>query len=167
MYTFPKTTTEIRRSGSKFFQQFQNEPKDSATRAALNQYDYESLGNNQFQRWLSLDDRLNELNNLVREVREQRDTIWDDDLREPLQVAKKIITICNPKSAVNVNKFGFESKPKTANNVPTERKVKNDAERLAANVNALREAKAVAQKPSAMISVTVNDLTKSTNPVGV
>jgi hypothetical protein len=164
MYIFPKSIAEIRKSITKFFIRYRNEPKDSVTRLALSSHDYAAL-DIRFQVWLSLDDRLNELNNLARETKEERDKVWDTELLAPLQVARKIVIICNPDSAVTINNFGFESKNNTTKEVPTERKVKNQAERLSINVNALKEAQALAQKPSAAISVTVNEVTKSTSLV--
>jgi hypothetical protein len=165
-YLFPKTISEIRKTGGKFFPRYKNEAKDSTTRLALSPHNYDAL-EVRFQELVTLDDRLNDLLNQVRETREQRDRIWETELREPLMVAKKIVTICNPDSVVAVNNFGFESKSNATKVVPTERMVKNQAERLAVNVNALKEAQAIAQNSSAAISVTVNDVTKSTNSVAV
>jgi hypothetical protein len=165
-YLFPKTFSEIRKTGGKFFPRYKNEPKDSTTRLALSPHNYDAL-EVRFQELVALDDRLIDLLNQVRETREQRDKIWETELLEPMKIALKTVLICNPDSAVTVNNFGFESKANSTKDVPTERKVKNLAERLSSNVNALKEAQAIAQKPSAAISVTVNDVTKSTIPVTV
>jgi hypothetical protein len=166
MFLFPRTISGLRKLGGKFFPRFKNEPKDSTTRLALTQYNYDAL-EVRFQVFVDLDDKLNELLNMVRETREQRDRILETELLTPLKVAQKIVMICNPDSAVTVNNFGFESKTTTVKEVPTARKIKNDAERLSANLNALQEAQAIAQKSMASISVTVNDVTKSSNSVAV
>jgi hypothetical protein len=164
MYLFPKTISDVRKTGGKFFPRYKNEPKDSITRLALSPHNYDAL-EVRFLDLVALDDKVNELLNQVREAREQRDRIWESELREPMKIAQKTVILCNPDSAVTVNNFGFESKANATKDVPTERKVKNQAERLAVNVNALKEAQALAQKPTAMVSVTVNEVTKSTIPV--
>jgi hypothetical protein len=43
IYLFPKTMSEIRKTGGKFFTHFRNEPKDSTTRLALSPHNYEAL----------------------------------------------------------------------------------------------------------------------------
>jgi hypothetical protein len=45
MFLFPKTSTEKKETLEMFFPSYNNEPKDSVNRLALNMHDYDSLGN--------------------------------------------------------------------------------------------------------------------------
>jgi hypothetical protein len=170
MYLFPKSSTEKKETIEMFFPCYNNEPKDSIIRLALDKHDYNSLGNNQAQAWLAADKQLNELNFLAKQAREEKDRLWED-LSPALMAAKQVLMVRYPKTESEINKFGFSSKTKSTKKVPTEKSVERDLKRAAANANVINEAKAIAdavkiakanvQRSSAMASLTVNEVTKT------
>jgi hypothetical protein len=165
MFLFPKSSTEKKETLEMFFPSYNNEPKDSVNRLALNMHDYDSLGNKQAQEWLAADSQLNELNILSKKLRETKDRLWDDDLAPALMAAKQVLMIRYPKSESELNKFGFASKTKSSKKMPTEKSVEKHLNRAAASANVINEAKAIAdavkeakanvKKSSAMASITV------------
>jgi hypothetical protein len=165
MFLFPKSSTQKKETLEMFFPSYNNEPKDSVNRLALNMHDYDSLGNKQAQEWLAADNQLNELNILSKKLRETKDRLWDDDLAPALMAAKQVLLIRYPKSESELNKFGFASKTKSSKKMPTEKSVEKHLQRAAANANVINEAKAIAdavkeakatvKKSSATASITV------------
>jgi hypothetical protein len=167
--SFPITNPEKRETIDTFFPRFNSDPKDSSIRLALNKHNYESLSNNQVRRFLSLDDKIIAMNLEIRLAREERDRIWEEELRNPLLDARKIVGIFNEKIPMANSFYGFPPKAKSAKKAPTEKTVENHLKRAAATANSLNEAKALAvamkeakanlQKSSSMASITVNDVT--------
>jgi hypothetical protein len=165
MYLFPKSSPEKKETIETFFPRFNNEPKDSITRLALNMYDYSSLGSKQAQEWLAAEKQLNEINILSKKLRETKDRLWEEDLAPALMAAKQVLVIRFPKSESDVNEFGFPSKSKSSKKMPTEKSIERDLSRATAKTNTLIEAKAIAdavkeakanvKKSSALASITV------------
>jgi phosphoribosylformylglycinamidine (FGAM) synthase PurS component len=168
--SFPITIPERRETIETFFPRFNSDPKDSSIRSALNKHDYESLSKNQVQKYLSLDDKIIAMNLEIRLAREERDRLWEEELRNPMVDARKIVAIFNEKNPMASIFYGFKPKAKSSKKAPTEKTVEKHLKRAAATANSISEAKALAvamkeakanvQKSSSMASVTVNDVTR-------
>jgi hypothetical protein len=163
--TFPTTSPEIKEAFEKFFAEYKLLGKDSAVRSLLSHYDFDSLEAKQFLEWVTLDKQLNDLLEAVRMIRDQKERIWINDLRPALLEAKQVVTFANKKNPMANNAFGFYTKNVTPKKPLSDKALENRAKRLASQLNANQEAKAVAKKSTAAISVTVNDVTKSTETV--
>jgi hypothetical protein len=163
--SFPVKNSEKRESIETFFPRFNSDSKDSSIRTALNKHDYESLGNNQAQKWLSLDDKIIVMTQEIRLAKEEKERIWENELRNPLLDARKIVGIFNESNPLANSAYGFTPKPKKVKKVLTEKTIAKHLQRAASTANALNEAKAIAeavkeakaniQKSSAMASITM------------
>jgi hypothetical protein len=168
--SFPVKPAEIRETCGKFFPRYKSDPKDTAVRILLPQYDFDAMADKHYPTWLELDSLLNELLEQVRIVRQQRDDVWETELRPGLVEARKIINFSNVKTPAVASLYGFPQKSKKVKKVATEKSIETDLKRAAAKTNALNEAKAFAtakkeakanvQKSAASASVTSNDSTR-------
>jgi hypothetical protein len=163
--SFPVKSAEIRETCGKFFPRYKSDPKESAVRILLPQYDFDAMADKHYPTWLELDSQLNELLENVRIVRQQRDDVWETELRPGLSEARKIINFSNAKTPAASSLYGFPQKSKTVKKVATEKSIENDLKRAEAKANSMNEAKALAiamkeakanlKKSSALASITV------------
>jgi hypothetical protein len=140
---FPYTPKEIRKTCVTFFLMMKNDVRALIVRNSLPQHDFDALAEERFAKWLELDDFINEMEKLVQYKREERDNIWNDNLRTPVMAAKNIITVLYPKSPMIWSLFGFLVKNIIKKGIPTQESVDKDLRRIEANVNAMNEAKAI------------------------
>jgi hypothetical protein len=163
--SFPVKPVEIRETCGKFFPRHKSDPKDSAVRILLPQYDFDAMADKHYPTWLELDNQLNELLEKTRIVRQQRDDVWETELRPGLSEARKVINFANAKTPAVSSLYGFPQKSKKVNKIATEKSMENDLKRAESKANAineakalaiaLKEAKATAKKSSATASITV------------
>jgi hypothetical protein len=163
--SFPVKPVEIRETCGKFFPRYKSDPKDSAVRILLPQFDFDAMADKHFPTWLELDNQLIELLEKTRIVRQQRDDVWETELRPGLAEARKIINFSNTKTPAVASLYGFPQKSKKVKQVATEKSMENDLKRAESKANsineakalatAMKEAKAIAKKSSAMASITV------------
>jgi hypothetical protein len=168
--SFPTKNSEIRENLDTFFPCFNSDAMDASIRAALNKHDYASLGKNQVQRYTTLDDKIIAMTLEIRLAKEERERLWEEELRNPMMDAKKIVAVFNESNPLANSAYGFPPKAKKVKKVLTEKTLERDLKRAATTANAVNEAKAIAvamkeakanvQKSSVMASITVNDVTR-------
>jgi hypothetical protein len=159
-FSFPTSNADILVAGEKLFSRV-NEDGDACPTRILTQYDFPSLGKNQFTNWKNLNKLIIDSDESLRLMREQRDRIWITELRPAFLAAKKVIVGAYIHTPIVVGTYGFAPTLNPAKRLTAEESIGVDVKRLAVKMNALEESKAVAQKSTTAVSLSFNDVTKS------
>jgi hypothetical protein len=157
----PKSSSEIKETCEKFKNRIKNDPKDSSVCRLLADTAYEATLEMYYPQWLALDTQAIELAESLRIVKDQKEKVLNDYLRPVLFEIKDLVVLANRKSPLLNNLYGFPTTLKPAKKLTQAEVIEADAKRLAVKVNAFEETQAIAQKSSANVSVTVNEVTKS------
>jgi hypothetical protein len=157
----PSTNSEYKETCEKFRNRIKNDPKDSSVCRVLADTEYEAKLEIYYPQWLALEMQATELAESLRIVKDKKEKVLNDHLRPILIDIKDLVVVANKKSPLLNNLYGFPTTLKPAKKLTQAEVIEADAKRLAVKVNAFEETQAIAQKSSANVSVTVNDVTKS------
>jgi DNA mismatch repair ATPase MutS len=161
----PKTNPEYRETCEKFSNRIKSDSKETPVRRLLADTEYEAKLDTTYSKWSILDNRANELSEMLRVVRDERDRELKENLHPLLIEIKDLVIIANKKSPLLNNFYGFPTVNKGAKKLTPEEDIEMSAKALAAKMNHLEENRAIAAKSTAKVSVTVNELTKTNHLV--